>query len=239
MRYSSLSQETRRTREDFNPGGESAARGPKLSAQSFSAQGLKPGQVSTNGMTVAEPLSTGNAMASLKDSRVGGLFAKGSVKDNWRADGGLAFSQARDTMGIAGQKDSTDFMQTQADVIRNAAADSKRKALTIPGEPGGSDPSSLSLLGKPLDTSTKFSGFAASSMDPLAPFAGQARKLENPALLDMDLGLGAQADMDGGDTREYSRKLDDHVFNGDMSHEDRVHVQKVMLRKFGAKGVMV
>jgi hypothetical protein len=42
----------------------------------------------------------------------------------------------------------------------------------------------------------------------------------------------------GGETRGMMARLDDHVFNGNMSDKDRMQVMRAMNRKYGAKGVL-
>jgi len=233
-RYNSLSQQTRASREAYVPeGGEQATKGPKLSAQSFSAQGLQAGAVASNGMTVAESRQTGGAMESLKDRRVGGLFAKGSVKDNWRADGGLAFpSQAKDAISAASQTDSTNFL-TQGDVIRGAARGGTKTEIASTPTEFSAKPleERASLLGKPLDAGVKSKGFAATLMDPLDPYGtfDSARKEDFTLALPSE-----QTDGDGG----FARRLDDFVFNGDMSNEDRQYVMRVVGRTRGLRGVL-
>lgn len=74
-------------------------------------------------------------------------------------------------------------------------------------------------------------------------FTGPGNKKEDRTFLtEGQTGVGSwasQTEDEGGEVRTFASKLDDHVFNGDMSDKDRMQVMRAMNRKYGAKGVLV
>lgn len=216
MRYGGLSQMTRASREMYDPTAneENPARrlapGAKISAQSFSAGGSAGERV----RDLSSARSISNTMSSLKDARVGGLFAKDSVKDNWRADGGLVFKpKLPGALGVAGDTEGTSFL-TQGDVIRKAAS-APSKA------PGESYRDQVGLLSKPLSADTRLEPLDRMDTYSFDGSAEDASRLSRPS-----------------ETGSFSRTLDDYVFDGSMSNENRLQVMRVMNRRFGAEGVL-
>ena len=53
---------------------------------------------------------------SLKDTRTGGLFAKGSIKSNWRADGGLNTPLGKSARDIGGQSEGASWQETGSQI---------------------------------------------------------------------------------------------------------------------------
>lgn len=169
---------------------------------------------------------------SLKDSRVGGLFAKDSIKNNWRADGGLNTPLGKSAQEISKQAEGAGG-KTDRPLLAPAPTESISRGKPTFGSDGReimptSETSSRTTV---LDASVKPIKGMTMAADPLNPY--QFQKL-NPD----EFTLGTQSADGGGEVRSFAGKMDDYVFNGSMSDKDRMQIMRVMNRKYGARGVL-
>lgn len=123
---------------------------------------------------------------SLKDSRVGGLFAKNSIKGNWRADGGLNTPLGRSARDIGGQSEGMSWQEAGSQIkstLGKSMAEADAEYLT------GTGPS-MTLIGSDEDES-----FANTGLDTQqAAAGGQVRSFSGQ--LDDYVFNGSMSDKD-------------------------------------------
>ena len=165
--------------------------------------------------------------SSLLDRRSGGLFAKGGIKSNWRADGGLNTQLGGSAKEIASQVEGTGMKAATASVVDKL----KTMQSDLDGYLTGEGPNMV-LAGSEEDESFSNTGGRSSFQSGIDPL--QFRGIDESEFTLKGTRLAAE----GGQVRSFAGQLDDYVFNGSMSDKDRQQVMRVMNRKYGARGVL-